>query len=154
MENITFITYSGSRYSIDQKGYLLRNNKRWEDILYLGLVNTLQHYLHGTVTPDRFGYEPVEEIKKYIEKHYIRNNGWVKERIDSGICPSQCISIVGISEKAVEKIKKSLEITSSDMSEFAEKLRTKVELMPIPEGMIKQVPHTLVTKVVLGYELV
>jgi len=146
---VTLLTRSGSSYSIDDSGLLLRKGKQVgkpdNPIHYMGLVNTFQFQMHGErILPDFFEYESPQGIKQYIES--CPPEAIIIRNLEEGMAQSYMVQLVGISQRSIDGLKKEFQFEANSMPEFVDTLIERIELER-PADKVAVVPYDLVTSV-------
>jgi hypothetical protein len=162
---VDFLTRTGSSYSIDDSGLLLKNGSYYSiddsgllslrtdksmrekdnPIYYMGLANSFELSMRsGIIISKHFDYESPEGIEKYIkscpsERAIIRN-------LDEGVIQSYMVNLVGISKNTIERSKNELQFEANSMSEFVYTLIEKLE-QKCPADKVVIVPHNLLTSI-------
>ncbi len=124
----TCITKSGTNYSVDESGFLLRNGEFITDdngsnVLYLGFIEMSRFGFHGYLrVHDVFVY-PLNCIKRYIDK----NNK---------------VKILGISEKKLKELFDELNVNSIE----------KVYQALHKQNPVQEFPYSFMTSLVVSFE--
>lgn len=146
---VSFLTKSGSQYSMDESGLLLKNGKpigkREDRVYYMGLVNSFKFQMNdGNILPEFFEYESPDGIREYMRRCPPRPV--IERSLNSGIVQSYMVQLVGISGRSIKELKREFRFDSDSMKEFGDTLVQRIE-QERPAGKVAIVPYDYATNV-------